>query len=46
MARSNPVRPYNFHAYYIGNVIKSIPTLKDDIEYLMTYSEVATNKMF
>lgn len=46
MVRSNPRRPYNFHAYYIGNVIKSMPVLKEDIEYLMTYPEIATNKIF
>lgn len=46
LVRSNPARPYNFHAYYMGNVIKSMPVLKEDIEYLMTYPEIATNKIF
>lgn len=46
LVRSNPARPYNFHAYYMGDVIKSMPVLKEDIEYLMTYPELATNKIF
>lgn len=46
LVRSNPARLYNFHAYYMGDVIKSMPVLKEDIEYLMTYPEIATNKIF
>lgn len=46
LVRSNPKRPFNFHGYYIGNVTKSMPVLKDEIEYLMSYPEKPTNKIF